>query len=92
LLGALPLENPELALRAAPLAYVTPDDPPFLIQHGDADELVPLEQSELFEAALKSAKVAVDFDVFPGAGHGGPAFSNPANLAKIAAFFQKHLN
>ncbi len=90
-LGALPHQNPDIARRAAPLAYVSSDDPPFLIQHGDSDELVPLEQSELLADALRRAKVPVEFDVFPGAAHGGPAFTAPTNLAKIAAFFAKYL-
>ena len=41
LIGGAILENRDKAAKANPIAYVTKDDPPFLIVHGDADKLVP---------------------------------------------------
>ncbi|PYR25958.1 MAG: alpha/beta hydrolase, partial [Acidobacteria bacterium] len=38
---------------------MTPDDPPFLLIHGDADKTVPFQQSEIMDAALQKAGVAV---------------------------------
>jgi acetyl esterase/lipase len=40
---------------ASPIHYVTPDDPPFLLIHGDADPVVPIKHSEVMEQALKKA-------------------------------------
>jgi acetyl esterase/lipase len=55
---------------ASPITYVTSDDPPFLLFHGDADETVPFKQSQLMEAALKKAGVPVTFVAVPGGRHG----------------------
>jgi acetyl esterase/lipase len=63
--------NPDKVARANPITYVTPDDPPFFIVHGDADLLVPHHQSELLEAALRRAGVRVRLVTIPGGPHGG---------------------
>ena len=70
LLGGAILENKDKAAKASAIAYVTKDDPPFLIVHGEADKLVPYNQSELLEAALKKANVPVVFHTIKGGGHG----------------------
>jgi dipeptidyl aminopeptidase/acylaminoacyl peptidase len=56
--------------EASPITYVTPDDPPFLLFHGDADQVVPFEQSQLMESALKKVGVPVKFIPVPGGKHG----------------------
>jgi acetyl esterase/lipase len=91
LIGGPVQQNAKLADAANPVTYISSDDPPFLIQHGDADPLVPMEQSELLFAALKAAKVEAMLDIFHRAGHGGPAFQTPGNRQRILEFFQKHL-
>ncbi len=55
---------------ANPITYVTKDDPPILIMHGDMDMSVPVHQSELFHKALKKAGVDATFYVVKGGGHG----------------------
>jgi len=55
---------------AAPVTYVSADDPPFLLIHGDADRTVPYNQSEIMEAALKAAGVTVKLVRVPGGDHG----------------------
>ncbi len=57
-------------VEASPLTYVSPDDPPFLLLHGDADPAVPYEQSEIMQSALKRAGVEVELLTIPGGGHG----------------------
>jgi dipeptidyl aminopeptidase/acylaminoacyl peptidase len=91
LIGGPVQQNAALADKANPVTYVSKDDPPFLIQHGDADPLVPMEQSELLHDALKKAGVPVELNIFHGGGHGGPVFQAAENIAKIRAFFEKHL-
>jgi acetyl esterase/lipase len=59
--------------EASPITHVTPDDPPFLLVHGDADPVVPFEQSRLMESALKKVGVPVKFVPVPGGMH-GPTF------------------
>jgi acetyl esterase/lipase len=46
LIGGAVLDNPEKVKRANPITYVSKDDPPFLIVHGDEDGTVPHNQSE----------------------------------------------
>jgi len=58
-----------IAHDMSPMNFVTAKFPPTLIIHGDSDTLVPLQQSETFDAAL--AKLGVDHKliVIPGGGH-----------------------
>jgi len=88
LIGGPIQQHPEKVRRADPITYVSRADPPFLIMHGDRDETVPLNQSELLHAALKKAGVEVTFEVVRGAGHG---FSGPEINAQVDAFLDRHL-
>jgi acetyl esterase/lipase len=82
--------NAAKVARANPITYVTKDDPPFLIVHGDADPLVPHHQSEMLFDALKSAGVRVRFNTVKGGGH-GVGFGG-AELEKMRRdFFERHL-
>jgi acetyl esterase/lipase len=60
---------PEAVQQANPISYVTRDDPPMMILHGQQDLLVPHHQSELLYAALRGACRDVTFYSVPGAGH-----------------------
>ncbi|HEY7155819.1 MAG TPA: alpha/beta hydrolase [Gemmataceae bacterium] len=60
----------ELLGRISPITHVSPDDAPTLIIHGDADKLVPLQQSEEMIAKLKEAGVPAKLIVKKGYGHG----------------------
>ncbi len=91
LLGGTAAEKPETAKAASPVCHVTPDDPPFLIVHGDADRTVPLDQSRRMDAALRAAGVKTELIILPGSGHGGPAFATPEMANKVAAFFDSYL-
>ena len=66
--GPLP-EVREAALRASPLSHVSPDTPPCLIVHGDADRSVPLDQALRFDAALRAAGVPTTLLILEGVGH-----------------------
>ena len=59
----------DLAL-ASPVTYVTADDPPFLILHGEQDALVPIAQSEALLAALQAVGVSAELVPVANAGHG----------------------
>ena len=88
LVGGPISENLEKAAKASPITYVSKDDPPILIMHGDLDPTVPLDQSQRFYDALKKAGVDATLHVVKGAGHG---FGGPEIEAVTAAFFDKHL-
>lgn len=80
--------NAAKVARANPVTYVTGDDPPFLIVHGDEDPAVPHHQSELLFEALKSAGVRVRFNTVKGGGHGA-GFGGP-ELEKMRRDFLEH--
>ncbi len=91
LVGKKITEAQDLVAKASPASYITRDDPPFFIQHGTADQLVPFEQSVDFARILtaKLGKKKVQFIPLEGAKHGGPAFGTPENLAKVFVFLDK---
>jgi acetyl esterase/lipase len=91
LVGGAIQENKDKVARANPLTYLTPDDPPFLIVHGEQDPLVPFHQSELMYEALKQAGRDVTFYKIAGAGHGGAAFYNDLTKALVLAFLDRTL-
>ena len=91
LIGGPIAQNLEKAERANPIHYITKDDPPFLIMHGDKDPLVPLAQSQLLADALKKAGVPVKFHIVPGGGHGGPEFRASDVKERLYVFFVKTL-
>jgi acetyl esterase/lipase len=93
LVGGPIQENRDRVARANPIAYITPDAPPFLIVHGDRDDLVPLNQSEFLHAALQQAGVPSTLIVVKGAGHGfGEAGQRLAGvLHQVQVFFDRHL-
>lgn len=81
--------------EASPISHVSPDDPPFLLMHGDQDESVPFAQSEAMEKALRSAGVTVRLLRIEGAKHGPtfPGAKNPPDyLGAMVAWFHSHLS
>jgi acetyl esterase/lipase len=60
----------EKAADYSPLLFVTPDDPPTLLIHGDKDELVNISNSQIIFDAFKKNNVKTEFITIPGAGHG----------------------
>jgi len=91
LVGGPVRDRQELAGKANPITYVTKDDPPFLIMHGEEDKVVPMNQSELLDEAVRKVGVESTLVRIPGNGHGGPGFTTPENWRKIEDFFEKHL-
>ena len=90
LIGAPIQDNPSKARRASPLTYVSADDPPFLIVHGDRDGLVAAGQSRLLQAALEKAGVKSKLSIVEGAGHG--QFRDPDVVELSFRFFETILN
>lgn len=82
-------ENKEKCLLSSPITYIDPSDPPFLIFHGDKDNVVPHCQSELFFAALQKAGVPSQFYLIPGGNH-GPGVHVDKNIQMMVDFFVKN--
>ncbi len=82
-------------INASPDTYVTPDDPPFLILHGDADQSVPLDQAQGFYNKLIAAGVPAELVIVHGGPHGLDSPSetpSPSQLSQIiVGFFKKYL-
>jgi acetyl esterase/lipase len=91
LLGGFVPDRLDLAKQASPVTHVCKSCAPFFIAHGDRDWLVPLQQSEALDAALKAAGVESKLVVIKGASHGGPGFSSRDLFADEEAFFARHL-
>ena len=71
LLGG-PLEKDKAkAIAASPIHYVSKDDPPFLIVHGEGDRVIPVEQSQRLYEALRKAGVNATLKILPQVGHQG---------------------
>ncbi len=93
LIGRKITDNPDLVAPTNPETYITSDDPPFFIEHGTQDNLVPTQQSVAFAERLTKelGPEKVTLELLDGAGHGGPAFETPDNLAKVFRFLDKYL-
>lgn len=95
LIGAVVADNPDLAHAASPLFYLDklPADTPlpaFLIMHGDRDPLIGRGQSgRLFSGLLaRNGVAALEYVMLAGGAHGGPAFDDPATVARVVAFLK----
>jgi acetyl esterase/lipase len=77
LIGGPLAENPDKVKRANPITYIDKNCPPFLIIHGDKDNVVPVGQSRMLDDALKAAGIESTLIVVSGAGH-GPGIDTPA--------------
>ncbi|MDR1419614.1 MAG: alpha/beta hydrolase [Treponema sp.] len=73
----------------APL--ITKDAPPFLVLHGDRDDLVPIQQSEILYEGLQKAGVDSDFVVIKGAAHGDPLLCQEKVRELVTAFLSEKL-
>ncbi|WP_347158065.1 alpha/beta hydrolase [Pontibacter chitinilyticus] len=91
LLGAPPIVRPDLAKIASPVTYVDKNDPPFLIIHGEKDDMVPYRQSKLLSAWLTVTGVENELIIVPNAPHYGDMFDVDAVRTKVIGFLEKHL-
>jgi len=89
LVGGAIQENKSRARAASPIEYVRPGAPPILIMHGDADDVVPYEQSVEFFQALRQAGNHASMYRIKGAGHN--AFTQQQTMDVVKAFFNAHL-
>jgi acetyl esterase/lipase len=81
----------EMLKSASPDTYLSKDDPPLLIFHGDKDQLVPLAQSEHIHKKYREMGLESSFHVIEGAGHGGPQFSDAQRYKLVKQFFDRHI-
>ena len=87
-------EKSDEELRQA-LAAISPreqvplDMPPVLIFHGDADPVVPLEQSQMMVAAMREKGLKVELRIKPGGGH--PWIPMTTEITQMAEWLEERL-
>jgi len=75
----------------SPINFVTPDDAPALILHGDKDTLVPLYEGESMHQALVKAGVKSKFVTIPGADHGFVGGDADRAMQETLSWFEEQL-
>jgi len=75
----------------SPIVFVSPDDPPTLLIHGDKDELVNISNSQNIYDAFKKANVKTEFVTIPGAGHGFRGDDQKRATALMVGWFEETL-
>jgi acetyl esterase/lipase len=80
----------ELARRLSPLSYARKGLPPVLALHGDADPVVPYQQSVALVKALKNAGSDAELITVPGGKHGFTASQMEQLWPKIFKWIKKH--
>ena len=88
LLGQKITEIPERVKAANPETYIRPGAPPFFLQHGTRDAVVPVQQSINFAARLSQVLGAdrVRLELIEGAEHADPRFETPENVTRVLDF------
>jgi acetyl esterase/lipase len=82
-----------LGKEISPIYFVTSHLPPTLIIHGDADEVVPVQQSEIFvKRAQAVGAPCVRLIVREGKGHGWQGFwESKEDIGLVLDWFDQHL-
>jgi acetyl esterase/lipase len=92
-LGGTPDQVGNRYVAASPSQFVSPDDPPFLILQGTADQTVLPAQSEELSSELSAAGVPNKLVLLPGFTHGFELHIGPLDLTpQIATFLDQALN
>ena len=88
LIGDAIQENKDKTTLANPISYVTRNDPPFLIFHGNKDPLVPHCESEKLYEKLQNTGVKSQLVIVDGGGH-GPGVKIDKYYSQMIEFFKK---
>ena len=88
LIGGNPADNMDKITLCSPFSYVSKKCPPFMVIHGDADNVVPYCQSVYFSEELKKNGKLEEFITVPGGQH-GPVTFNEDTFKKMTDFFIK---
>jgi len=90
-LGGAPRQQRDLARRASPVAYLSPDDPPLLVLHGEVDRRIDVEQARQFALALRAIGRQDRVILLPE-GHGIDVLPrDPRQRRLVRTFFARHL-
>jgi acetyl esterase/lipase len=96
-IGAAIQSVPDQVKKSNPIPYISKDTPPFLIQKGDQDCTVPIENTKMLADALSAQKLDVQYALLKNVGHGDsmgtstPVFESESNLKLIIDFLNTKL-
>lgn len=79
----------QIAKILSPAQFVSKDDPPVFVWHGDADRVVPLQQSQVLKEKMDAAGVPMVLKIKPKADHGWPNMQ--VEQEDFADWFDKYL-
>ncbi|HIF57627.1 MAG TPA: alpha/beta hydrolase [Gemmatimonadetes bacterium] len=82
----------EQAASISPILFASPDDPPTLLIHGDADMLVNVQNSEVMFEALQGEGVESELIIIPGGDHGFRLTADRERAQQaMVEWFDRHL-
>jgi len=90
--GDFPGTDSSINTAASPVTYITPDDPPFLIIHGDKDGYAPLDQARTLDARLKAAGVSSKLVIIQNGTHGLTSYDGNPTVPSAEQINQIILN
>ena len=91
LIGDTPVTRPDLAKAASPLTYIDKIDPPFLIFHGEKDNIVSNRHSKLFSSWLNHYGVKNELTIVKDAPHFGTMYDVEEIRTKVIGFLKAEL-
>jgi dipeptidyl aminopeptidase/acylaminoacyl peptidase len=93
LLGRRITDIPALVKFASPMTYIKRYVPPFLLQHGLMDDVVPVQQAIQFAEHIKkiAGEDKITLEILKDATHGDPLFETPRNIKRVLDFFDLYL-
>jgi acetyl esterase/lipase len=83
-----PEKRREIGKRISPVYHVSAKSAPTFIIHGDADELVPIQQSQSIIEKLKAAKVPCELAIKEKGQHGWPDLLK--DMPRLADWFDQY--
>lgn len=91
LLGGGADRQVQRAKQASPVNYISADDPPLFIIHGDQDKKVLLDQSYRLHQVYRDAGIPSTVHLVGGQGHGGDEFFRGMQRDRVVQFLDRHL-
>jgi acetyl esterase/lipase len=75
----------------SPISFVSADDPPIMVVHGDADVIVPYAHATTLMERLQAAAVEAELVTVKGGKHGIAGAGNRDTVARAIPFIRRHL-
>ena len=79
-----------LVKDVSPISFVSKDDPPIMMVHGDNDDIVPLKHASNLHEKLRAARIETELVVIKGGNH-GVSGAGGQTAKRPTDFVRKHL-